>query len=128
MFRGGRPVSGVGDAPAIGVGDRLGAVRGPDLGEEIVDVGLDRGLTDEQAAGDLGVGLAAGDEAQDLGLPRGQPVGQSPSGRPGAPPARVSREARSGAALDRGVELGLAPRPRWRWPGEISSASALLVR
>jgi hypothetical protein len=39
----------------VGVADRLGAVPRVDLGEHVVDVGLDRALADDEALGDLRV-------------------------------------------------------------------------
>jgi hypothetical protein len=52
-----------------------GRLRTPDLVEEVVDVGLDGALADEQGGGDVGVGEAAGDEGEHLGLPGGEPAG-----------------------------------------------------
>jgi hypothetical protein len=48
-----------------------GPIGQAELGQDVRDVGLDRGLGDEQRAGNRGIGLAAADEPQDLKLPRG---------------------------------------------------------
>jgi diguanylate cyclase (GGDEF)-like protein/putative nucleotidyltransferase with HDIG domain len=44
-----------GESVRVGVVDGLGAVARADLGEHVVDVGLDRGLADNERRGDLGV-------------------------------------------------------------------------
>jgi hypothetical protein len=54
----------------VGVADGLGAVAGADLGQQVVDMALHRGLADDQAFRDLGVGQARRDERQHLRLPR----------------------------------------------------------
>jgi endonuclease/exonuclease/phosphatase family metal-dependent hydrolase len=59
-----------------GVADGSGAVGGPGLGEDPVDVGFHGVGAEVQLSGDVGVGLAPGDHGQDLGFPLGQPVGQ----------------------------------------------------
>jgi len=48
----------------VGVADRLGAVAGADLRQQVVDVALHRGLADHEAGRDLGVGQADGDEGE----------------------------------------------------------------
>jgi hypothetical protein len=53
--RAGQPV-------AKGVGDCLGSIADARLGEQMVDVALDRGLADVQPLGDLAVGQPFGDE------------------------------------------------------------------
>src|SRR5215471_4022550 len=53
------------------VADGGGPVPGPGLGEDPVDVGLDRVVAEEQLRGDLGVGHPAGDEPEDLDLALG---------------------------------------------------------
>jgi hypothetical protein len=50
--------------------DDLAARSAPQLLLDVVDVGLDRALGDEQLLGDLGVGPAPGDELEDLALAR----------------------------------------------------------
>jgi hypothetical protein len=63
---------------AVRVLDRGGgAVAGPGLGEDPIDVRLDRVGAQEQPGGDLGVGQALGDKAQDLDLAFGEPVRSS---------------------------------------------------
>jgi hypothetical protein len=54
------------DSVPEGVGHGLRPIAQPRLGEEVVDVGLDRRLRDVERAGDLGVGPALGDQPQDL--------------------------------------------------------------
>jgi hypothetical protein len=39
----------------VGVADRLRAVAGAGLGEEVVDVGLDGGVAEDERGGDLSV-------------------------------------------------------------------------
>src|SRR6185437_13010120 len=61
-----------GEAVLVGEGDGLGAVASVDLGEQVVDVALDRAFADDKALGDLGVGQAGRDEGQHLGFPGGE--------------------------------------------------------
>src|SRR3954470_17039672 len=56
----------------VGEDDRLHAVAQAELGQHVGDVGLDRVLAEHELRGDLGVGQAAGDEAQHLELARGE--------------------------------------------------------
>src|SRR5262252_4302238 len=60
---------------AVRVADGGGPVPGPGLGEDPVDVGLDRVAAQEQLRGDLRVVQPTGDEAEDLDLALGQAVG-----------------------------------------------------
>jgi hypothetical protein len=55
-----------------GPGDGLGAVGGPELAVDVVDVRLDRAHRDEEVFGDLGVGPTGGQECKDLQLPFAQ--------------------------------------------------------
>jgi hypothetical protein len=50
-----------GEAVGVGVVDGLSAVPGADLGEHVVDVGLDRGFADHEGGGDFSVRQARGD-------------------------------------------------------------------
>ena len=87
--------------------DGLGAVAEADLGEEVVDVGLDRGLADEQLPRDLRVGQPGGDEGQDLGLALGETIRQVAVLAPGG------RYARGRAATRRrGTDGSSCARPR----------------
>ena len=90
-----------GQAVGVGVDDGLGAVAGADLGEDVVDVALDRGGGDHEALGDLGVGQALGDQGQDLDLARGEVVGRV-RGRGGGV------DGGQDVVLDRGVQRRLA--------------------
>src|SRR5689334_10564284 len=65
-------LAGLDEAGLVGEHDSLGPVRQAELGQDMGDVGLDRGLGDEQGGGDGAVGLAAADKSQHLELPRGQ--------------------------------------------------------
>jgi hypothetical protein len=67
-------------AVGVGVADGLGSVGGAGFGEDVVDVGLDGGEADDKSAGDLGVAAPGSDQRQDLGLARGELVGQRPGG------------------------------------------------
>ena len=49
------------EAGAVGERDGLHAVAQPQLGEDVVDVGLDGGFAEEERGGDLGVGMSVGD-------------------------------------------------------------------
>jgi hypothetical protein len=51
----------------------LGAVVHVEFLEHAGDVGLDGGLAEDEVAGDVAVGLAAGEEAEDVELARGEP-------------------------------------------------------
>jgi hypothetical protein len=67
----------------------LGAVAQAELAEDAADVGLDRLFGEDEALGDLPVGKAAGDQGENLGLPRGERVeasggAGSRGGRPAA--------------------------------------------
>ncbi len=50
----------------------LSAVGDTDLGEDVREMGLHRGATDEQPLGDLGVRETLGDERDDLELGWGE--------------------------------------------------------
>jgi hypothetical protein len=52
----------------------------PELGEQVVDVRLDRSLADEQLSGDLAVSPAVADEHQNLTLTAGQGAQARPGG------------------------------------------------
>ena len=68
-----------------------GAVADLHLPRDVVDVGLDRGLADEEAVGDRPVGQSQGDVVQHLELPVNSGTRRSPAGR---------REPRTPAPLD----------------------------
>src|SRR4051812_44611466 len=63
------PISG--EAVAGGDSSGLAAVGGVELAEDALEVGVDRVAGDEEGFGDLGVGVALGEEAKDLPLPAG---------------------------------------------------------
>ena len=65
-------VSWVTAAVACRFGCQLGAGANVELGEDMIEMCLDGGSTDEEAGGDLGVGEALGDERDDLLLGRGE--------------------------------------------------------
>ena len=64
------------DAVALGIADGGHPVPCPRLGEDPVDVGLDRVAAQEQAFGDFGVGQVLGDQTEDLHPALGQAVRQ----------------------------------------------------
>ena len=59
-------------AQFAGVGDCFGPVPRHQLAEELVHVGFDRALGDEQVAGDVAVRLARGEQVEDFKLAGGQ--------------------------------------------------------
>ena len=65
-------VAGSDEAAFVGEGDELGAVAAAELAQSPADVRLRGQGADHEAAGDLGVGQTASDEAQDLALAFGQ--------------------------------------------------------
>ena len=71
-----------------GVPDQLGPVVQVQLAERVLHVVLHGAMGQREAGGDLLVGLAGGDHAQDLGLAFGQlrGAGAFPRGRGGQPP------------------------------------------
>src|SRR5262249_41249927 len=70
-----------GQAVAMGVGRRLDAVGGADLGEDVIDVTIDGVQADHQRRGDLRVGAAGGEQPQYLYLARAQSVRVGSAGR-----------------------------------------------
>jgi len=52
----------------VGEGHERGAVAAAELAQDVADVGLRGERADHQAAGDLGVAEAAGDQLSDLAL------------------------------------------------------------
>ena len=54
------------EAGFVGVDHGLDAVAQAELAEQVSDVGLDRGLGQEQGGGDFGVGEAGGEHPQHL--------------------------------------------------------------
>src|ERR1700677_620864 len=60
------------NSPLQRSGRSLGAIGDPQLAEQAVDVGLDRGLGDEQRRSNLLVAVAAHDQLQHLRLPPGE--------------------------------------------------------
>src|ERR1700689_3465224 len=60
----------------VGIADGLSSVAGTDFPEQMVDVAFDSGFGDVQVVGDVGVGEAAGDGPEDVGLAGGEVVGQ----------------------------------------------------
>ncbi len=70
---------------------------------DVHEVGLDRGLADEQAAGDLLVGQALGEQAQDLDLARRQ---GGPAGPYAAEQAGGDGRGQDGFAAGGGVDGG----------------------
>ena len=94
-------------------GRRLGPRADPELGEDVRHVDPRRALADEQGLGDATVGIAVGDEGEDLALSTGQPERVRLGGRgvrdrsllpppvPGARPAGAARVPRSEPATGR---------------------------
>src|SRR5487761_269318 len=68
-------------AMLIGEVHCLGTVRDANLGEEMVDVALDRALADEQALGDRRVGQPGSDQVEHLGLAGREPAERRSRGR-----------------------------------------------
>jgi hypothetical protein len=62
------------DAVLDSVRDGRGTRVDTELGEDVGHVAMDRALAEVQFVGDRTVGLASGDEAEDLDLPSGEPV------------------------------------------------------
>ena len=83
------------------VADQLGALGEVKLLLDVGAVGLDGPHADEELLGDLAVGVAEGDEAQDLELAIGE----------------VVRAASAGSAARRAPEIGLEVCPALRRPG-----------
>jgi len=54
----------------------LGAVAHPQLAQDVGDVVLDRAFGDVEGSGDLAVGLALGDETQDVQFTVGEGLDQ----------------------------------------------------
>ena len=79
-----------------GVDDRGRAVPEPQLGEHVVDVGLDRALAKAQSGGDLTVRLALSDEREDLALAAAERVKAGLAGRRGRRGRPVNLEHPSG--------------------------------
>jgi RNA polymerase sigma-70 factor (ECF subfamily) len=100
------------DPDPVGVRDGLGAVTKSGLGEQVIDVRLHRGRAHEEALGDLGVGQARGDEAENLALARRQTVRELVlvlgAGVVAARAAGAGRKRRHHVMLHGGVERGLA--------------------
>src|SRR5262249_8355618 len=70
--------AGLGDQPELaGAGDGLGAVGRAELAEHVGDVFLDGVEGDDEVAGDLLVGGAAGEQVQHLQFAGGQRVDQA---------------------------------------------------
>jgi hypothetical protein len=71
----------------VGDGGRLQPVRRAELAQDVRDVDAGRPDADDELRGDLAVGVAAGEEGQDLRLARGEAEGllqaPLPVGRPG---------------------------------------------
>src|SRR5580765_5700524 len=97
--------AGSGQSVLVGVVDGLGAVAGAGLCEDVVDVGFDRGVAEDQLAGDLEVGQAGADEGQDFGFSGGERVGQ---GAGGGDLGAVAQGGRNESLLDLGGKVGLA--------------------
>src|SRR4051794_31076037 len=85
----------------VGVDDGLCSVAEVEFGVDACDVGLDGRVADDELRGDLGVGVAAGDELEYLELARGEflQAGGVRVGRGGA-----AEEAFDEPAGDRGGE------------------------
>src|SRR5580692_2490738 len=72
------------EPPVVGIPDGLGPAACADLGEQVIDVALDRHLGDIELIGDLPVRPPGRDRPEHVGLPRGQVVGERRRlGRPG---------------------------------------------
>src|SRR3989304_3282487 len=81
------------DAFAQDVGDRLGAVAGAQLAEDVADVGLHRALSHHEFGGDLPVGIALGQLPQNVHLPRRSFSGRVISGWKKALPLQTALKA-----------------------------------
>src|SRR4051794_13738257 len=107
------------DAEGAGAAGGLGARVHVELAEDVGEVGRDRLLSDEQPLGDLAVGQPLGEEAQDLGLARGQAGRVLDAGRrgrrrelePGAPGERLDRLAQRARAERGGGGVRLGEQP-----------------
>ena len=60
----------------VRVTDSLGSVADASFPKDVVDVGLDGGLADDEGGSDLGVGHTARDELEHLDLAPGQVIGR----------------------------------------------------
>lgn len=65
-------VAGLDESGFVGGDDGLYPVAAAQLHQDVADVGLDGGFAEEELAGDLAVGQAAGDLGENLGLSGGQ--------------------------------------------------------
>src|SRR5918911_3695123 len=93
-------------ARAVVVRYRLGAVLDAELAQDVLDVGLDRALGDDEPRGDAGVGLALSQHGQHLELPAGKHPAEWPGRRSGRPLATARVELGAGQVGHTG--LGLA--------------------
>src|ERR1700733_5060001 len=94
----------------VGEDDGLDAVPEAELGEQVGDVGLDRGLAYHQVPGDLEVGAAAGQQQQDVSPGRRANAPMSPrvtDGTSSSSPAAATRTAAIRSA--RGASLSRKP-------------------
>src|SRR4051794_4631499 len=112
------------EAGLVGVDDGLGSVAEVELGEEVGDVGLDGRFADDELGGDLGVGVAAGDEFEHLELARGQFL---QAGGVGVGHRGAAEEALDQPAGDRGREQG-SPATTVRMAATSCSGGASLSR
>jgi hypothetical protein len=100
------------------VADQLTAVPRPGLGEQVVDVALDRRAGDPELTGELGVRQARGDRGEHLDLARGEAVQRRirQAGRLGRGAGHAQRLAAEHGldqpALYRRVQLGVAGADR----------------
>jgi zinc/manganese transport system permease protein len=143
---GARPVSpgrSAQDAALVGDGDGGRPVADAELVVQVDEVGLDRGLADEQPAGGGLVGRAAGDEAQDLELAGAQAAGlagaeaahegagdgggehrpagvRGPDGADQLVAGGVLEQVAGGARLDRGQDVAVGvERREHQDPGRV---------
>src|SRR5205085_4957873 len=108
----------------MSVSDGLGAVAYAGLGEDVVDVRLDRGFRDVEARGDLTVREAVGDQRKDLGFTGGKAVGQSWAGWGGGRGRRGCGPGHE-AGVDLGIEHGLPGGGGVQGPGDLGAAGVL---
>src|SRR3954454_24505273 len=79
-------LSGPNEAGLVRGDDGLHAVAQVKFGQDMPEVGLHRGLAEEQLGGDLGVGEATADQSEDVDLAlgqRGERWREAPGWRPG---------------------------------------------
>lgn len=105
----------------MGIGNRLSTVAAVSLGEDAVDVGLDRNLADVEPGCDVLVREPGADQRQDFALAFGEPIGQ----RAPYPWAVGCASGRDEPVVDGGVEQGLAVTGCLKGTVDIGSTGVL---